>query len=241
MAMLLMLHDQKQDFEAVFVNHGTDWPETYEYLEMFQGWLEKKGLPKITVLKPIVRGYDNLYDRCWRYRMVPSLMIRWCTVDHKIKPLEKYCQSPAFMLLGIDTGESHRAKIAVNKGFENRFPLIEAGINRDDCKKIIRKNRLPIPMKSGCYICPFQKVAQWKQLRRVHPDLFCKAEQLEQRSMEYRLSIGKKPLFLNQSPKAPLSAIVNEKQSKLWGGGRISAVQLFFVIIDELNSIRGKT
>lgn len=35
-AMMLMLLDQKDDFEAIFVDHGTDWPETYEYFEMFQ-------------------------------------------------------------------------------------------------------------------------------------------------------------------------------------------------------------
>jgi 3'-phosphoadenosine 5'-phosphosulfate sulfotransferase (PAPS reductase)/FAD synthetase len=214
-AMLLMLHEQKQDFEAVFVNHGTDWPETYEYLDMLQGWLEKKGLPKITVLKPCVTGYDNLYDYCWHYKMVPSFMFRWCTEKFKVSPQHAYCQSPAFTMLGIDAGESHRAKIATDKGFESRYPLIEAGITRDDCKDIIKSNGLPVPMKSGCYICPFQKTVQWKQLRRIHPELFCKAEQLEKRSVEYRMAVGKKPLSLTRSG-SPLSAIVNEKQSKLW-------------------------
>jgi 3'-phosphoadenosine 5'-phosphosulfate sulfotransferase (PAPS reductase)/FAD synthetase len=27
--------DEGIDFEAVFVDHGGDWPETYEYVEMF--------------------------------------------------------------------------------------------------------------------------------------------------------------------------------------------------------------
>ena len=214
-AMLLMLHEQKQDFEAVFVNHGTDWPETYEYLEMLQGWLEKKGLPKITVLKPMVTGFDNLYDYCWHYKMVPSFMFRWCTEKFKIRAIYAYCQPPAFQLIGIDAGESHRAKISINKGFENRFPLIENGIDRNGCVEIIRKAGLPVPMKSGCFVCPHQRAEQWKQLRTIHSDLFCKAEQLEQRSRKHRESIGKKALTLTRSGNT-LSAIINEKQSKLW-------------------------
>jgi hypothetical protein len=183
---------------------------------MLQGWLTEKGFPRITILKPMVTGFDNLYEYCWHYKMVPSFMFRWCTDKFKVRELHKYCQSPAFMLLGIDTGESKRAKLSISKGFENRFPLIEAGRNREGCKRIIESFGLPIPMKSGCFICPYQRPDQWKQLRTIHTDLFCKAEQLEKRNMDYRKSIGKKPLFLNQSPQAPLSAIVNEKQSKLW-------------------------
>ena len=215
-AMLLMLHEQKKDFEAVFVNHGTDWPETYLYLDMLQEWLGKKGLPKITILKPNVTGFDNLYSYCWYYKMVPSFMFRWCTDKFKVRPQQNYCQSPAFTMLGIDAGESHRAKIATSNGFENRYPLIEAGITRDGCKDIIRAYGLPIPMKSGCFICPYQRAAQWKQLRRVHPDLFCKAEQLEKRQIDYRISTGKKPISLTANSKSTLSSIVNEKQSKLW-------------------------
>ena len=214
-AMLLMLHEQKQDFEAVFVNHGTDWPETYEYLEMLQGWLEKKGLPQITILKPNVDGVDNLYDKCWKRGMVPCIYPRWCTTDFKIKPLRLYQKTPAFVLIGFSTDEKKRARISVDSGIENRFPLLENEISRDGCKEIIRKAGLPIPMKSGCFICPFQRPDQWKKLRRLHPDLFCKAEQLEKRHMEVRALKGKSPLYLN--PKGvPLSAIVNEKQSKLW-------------------------
>jgi len=35
-ALYLYLLDQKVEFEAVFVDHGTDWPETYDYVEMFK-------------------------------------------------------------------------------------------------------------------------------------------------------------------------------------------------------------
>lgn len=215
-ALYLYLSDQGVDFEAVFVNHGTDWPETYEYFDMFQAWLENKGLKKITELKTDVQGSKTLYDHCWEKRMIPSFMRRWCTSKFKIRILQAYFKPPAFELIGIDADESHRAKINVRKGLESRYPLIEAGIGRNECKKIIADKGLPVPPKSGCYICPFQRVGQWKNLRREHPDLFCKAVNLEKRNIEYRIERGKKPLYLSQNPKAPLKAIVNEDQYALF-------------------------
>lgn len=211
-ALYLYLADEGIDFEAVFVNHGTDWPETYEYFDMFQAWLENKGLKKITELKTDVQGGKTLYDYCWEKRMVPTFMRRWCTAEFKIKILQSYFKPPAFELIGIDADESHRAKIQTRKGFESRYPLIEAGIGRAGCKKIIIDHGLPVPPKSGCYICPFQRVGQWKELRRVHPELFCKAVELEARNIEYRVEKGKKPLYLVSNPKAPLTAIVAENQ-----------------------------
>ncbi|MCK5541687.1 MAG: phosphoadenosine phosphosulfate reductase family protein [Desulfobacterales bacterium] len=221
-AMMLMLLEQKKDFETIFVDHGTDWTETYEYLGMFQGWLEKNGHKPITILNPKVPGlkksketFSNLYDYYYHYRMVPSFMMRICTDKFKIRPIYEYVDTPCFMMLGIDAGESKRAKISSNKGVENRFPLIENEINREGCKQIILDHGLPVPMKSGCYICPFQREGQWIELRRTHPDLFCKAQKLEQRNMQYRESTGKKPFTLNGNGEL-LKTIVDEDQLRLF-------------------------
>jgi hypothetical protein len=56
-------------------------------------------------------------------------------------------------------------------------------------------------MKSGCYFCPFQRVAQWRKLRREHPDLFCNAEKLEKHCMDYRVAKGAKPYTLRNNGK----------------------------------------
>lgn len=215
-AMMLYLLDEGWDFEAVFVDHETDWPETYEYLDMFQGWLLKNGYEQIKVLRPSVTNYSNLYDYCWKYKMVPSFMFRWCTDKFKIRPIKKHIETPCFQLIGIDFGEIKRAKISTQNGVENRYPLIEAEMNREGCKEYIKSKGLPVPMKSGCFVCPYQRSAQWKELRTKHPDLFCKAVQLEERNMEYRKGTGKPMLYLNQSPKAPLSEIVEERQGRLF-------------------------
>ena len=144
-AMYLLLKDQGVDFEAVFVDHGTDWPETYKYVDMF-----KEKYP-LTVLKPNVQGSKSLYEHCWNYYMVPSFKNRWCTDKFKRTPLLKYHKKPCFVMIGFDWGERHRAKIFSKNGEEYRYPLIENEIDRHGCKDLIIKHNLTVPSKSGCF------------------------------------------------------------------------------------------
>lgn len=192
--------------EAIFCDTGTEYPETYEYLN---AWADKF---KITIIKST---WGSLYDYCWDHKMVPATYPRWCTVHFKIKPFTEYVDKPCFKMLAFATDESHRAKLSVDNDIEHRFPLLEHNVSRDECKKIITRNGLPVPHRSKCFICPFQTIAEWKALRMNHPDLFCKAEQLEERNREYRRSIGKKPLYLYGNAK-PLREVVQETQSRLW-------------------------
>lgn len=218
-AMMLMLLDQGEEFEAVFVNHGTDWPETYEYFDMFQAWLKDHNHKQITVLRPAVKTidgkiFDNLLEYYLYKHIFPFRQNRACTDRFKIVPLEKYQQAPCFVLLGIGSEESHRATIANKKGFEYRYPLIEEEIDREECKRIIRRKGLPVPPKSGCFICPFQGPAQYKKLRRSHPDLFCRAEKMEEQYIERRKSENKPPLYLLKN--RALKWIVEESQMQIF-------------------------
>ena len=212
------------DFESIFVDHETDWPETYSYLAEFQDFLKRRGDRPVTVLKPDAgtiekKRFANLYDYFHFKQTFPTRGQgaghgRTCTHRFKITPIYKYVESPCFMLIGFDAGEAHRATINTHNGVENRYPLIEAGITRYGCKEIIDNWGLKQPMKSGCYICPFQTPHQYKELRTIHPDLFCKAEQLEKRYMERRTNEGKQPLFLVGNGR--LKSVVEEDQLKLF-------------------------
>jgi len=214
-ALHLLMLREGYDFEAVFVHHGTDWPETYDYLAGFQNWLKWNGHRPITILRPQVQGHTTLIGYYEWKAKVPSIMRRDCTDKFKVRTLQKYQQAPCFVHLGIDVGEAKRARISTKKGMENRYLLIEHDIDRECCKEIIRDAGLPIPMKSGCYICQFQRVGQWKQLRRDHPCLFQRAVDLEKATISERIVSGKKPFTLTNNGKT-LPVIVNEDQIPLF-------------------------
>lgn len=210
-ALYLMMEQMEEEFEAVFVDHGGDWPETYEYLNYFVGTGRK-----VTVLKPLVAGFRNIYDYYYENKWVPSIMKRDCTYKFKLQPFYKYSEKPCFVMLGIDAGESHRARINTRKGVENRYPLIEHEIDRAGCKDLIKKAGLKVPPKSGCFFCMFQKKSQWRSMRRNRPDLFCKVQELENRVIEEREKSGRKAFTLLGNGRR-ISEIINDKQKALPG------------------------
>ena len=131
-ALYLLLIEQGEipgeTFEAVAVDHGTDWPESYEYLAMMQG----KGYP-VTVVRPDSDGCDTVYGFCDKWKMIPSRKpgSRWCTQRFKVAPLKKHYQTPCIELIGFDLGENQRKTgLAGKVGVEQDFPLINAGIDR---------------------------------------------------------------------------------------------------------------
>jgi hypothetical protein len=224
-ALHLLMIEQGIEFESVFVHHGTDWPETYQYVAGFQWWLKANGHKPITVLFPS-KKHKTVLAKCEAYSMVPHMRTRWCTVQFKIDVCLAYYQKPCFQFIGFSTDEAKRARISIDAGVENRWPLLEHEISREGCKKIIAANDLPIPMKSGCFICPMQRISQWKQLRRVHPDLFCKAQQLEKANMDNAIKKGKKPMTLHSSGRL-LASIVNEAQTQLFEQDEYPPCQCF--------------
>lgn len=207
-----------QDCEAVFCHHGTDYPETYAYVAMFQWWLKANGHRPITILRPTVQGAATLYEWYYAQEFLPSVVNRSCTSKWKVRPLQKHMDKPCFELLGIDAGEARRARISSTKGIESRWPLIEAGMDREDCKRIIREYGLPVPPKSGCFICPFQRRDQWRRQRNEMPDLWCKSLSLEKRAVERirrRLGVAQPTDYLSQYPM-PLEGVVQENQGVLF-------------------------
>ncbi len=215
-ALMLWLIDHGIEFEAVFSNHGGDYPETYDYLNM----LLDRGYP-ITVLdaRRNVRGkLVDLYGECHEYKMIPSPYRRWCTYRYKIEPITKYCQKPAFMFLGISAEESHRARRDSEYifGIVRDYPLVDHNIDRNQCKEIIRSHDLPIPPKSGCYFCPFMKKNEIQQLYHRCDDLFDKALILEKQAVEKSIKEGKQKIFYLHNSNLPLEVIAMTNQVELF-------------------------
>lgn len=210
-ALGLWLIDQGIDTEWVYADHGADWPETREYVAM----LQDKGYP-ITVLDTRRQGLD-LYTYYFAHKMIPQRMIRACTVEYKLVPLASYMSVPCEVYIGISADEAHRVSRLIEgqrQGEIKLFSLVDEGIDRKGCIEIIEAHGLPAPIKSGCFICPFQRRSQWVRLRTAHPELYCKAKRLEDREIEAMRAKGRLPFYLADKP---LDAICEADQADMWG------------------------
>ena len=169
--------------EVVFADTGAEKPETYWYMENYI-----KPMIDITIL-PSENG--GLKSYCEKYRIIPSVVDKWCTRIFKVERLQKYC-GDAIQLIGFSSDEVRRSENPRLVGKE--FPLIEHNISSADCHRIIQDYGFPIPVKSSCYFCPNQRLSEWNWLKIYHPDLIKDALRLEsllyERKPEYRERTG---------------------------------------------------
>lgn len=170
---------------VVFSDTGDEMPGTYEYLEVMGKYLKRRNIPFEIVMN---RRKESLSDTCLRRKVIPSQVWRWCTRDFKVTPIHAFyrkLESHIYQYMGIDYGEVHRMKPARVDYVTNLYPLIDYKINREECVKLIKNARLPIPEKSGCYFCPYNNMTRWGEIYEKHPDLFKHSMKIEEEGKHF--------------------------------------------------------
>ena len=205
-ALRLWLINHKWPHEAVYVDHDGDWPATKEFV---------KTIPNLTIVKPNQEGFDKVYDYLLYKKQVPSMKLRVCTAYFKIKPMLQYFKKPCIVYLGITFDESKRMKNNPHSEVFNHYPLVSLKATREQCIEYIKLKTGNVPMKSGCFFCPFQNSSQWKLLRKNHPDLYEKAKELERVNIQDQKKKGKKPKSLSLRGMI-LEDLTQEKQIELF-------------------------
>jgi len=191
---ILVLHAQgKYQVDAVvFADTHGEHPETYKFIEeLVRPFCKEINLPFHLV------SNGDLFADYWKKQIIPFRAFRSCTDRYKIRPIKKFVKEKygedVVYALGIDYGERHRAKRY--EGLNHEFPLIEMGINRIECKRIIKEFGWQVPIKSGCFFCPFTRKKGWITLLKKHRDLFLRAEDFEKNGRKYpQYYLTQKPL-----------------------------------------------
>lgn len=221
-ALLVLAVQGKVDFDTfLFANVGDDseHPKTLEYVhDVAMPYAKANGIELVELQKKLRDGsVETLVGRMTkpgsRSIGIPVRMSngapgnRQCTADFKIRVVAKWLKQqgaseddPAVVAIGFSTDEIIRVK-----GYDPRYPtqrtthpLIDLGISRQDCAKIIVGAGLPMPPKSACYFCPFHSLHEWERMARQEPDLFEKAVALEEHANEIRSRIGKDPVYFTR-------------------------------------------
>ncbi len=202
-ALAILLVNEGWRGQIVFADTGAEYPDTYCWLDLFErDWLQLRGL-HVTRLKGLPwqrkAGGIGLLEYCEQAHVIPLAAVRWCTVEWKVSAIERWAIANgltlADSLIGIAADESHRQTQA-------RRPLVDRFIGREGCVRIIEAEGLPVPRKSGCFICPFQRDGQWRELWERYPELFERAKRLEE--LVRRRSAGRFRASLDVAGKSTL-------------------------------------
>lgn len=229
-ALMVLAAQERIDFRTfLMANVGDDseHPATLRYVrEVAMPYAAEHGID-LHLLDRVKR--DGTVETLWGRLMRPeskSLPIpvrmdngapgtRSCTADFKIKVTGKWVKqrgatadNPAIIGIGISVDEIHRAN---NRRVEPHeqivYPLLDLGLRRTDCQRIIREAGIPVPPKSSCFFCPFHRPGVWLDMRRDEPELFEKAAELEDTLNARRDALGKDRVYLTRFA-APLRDVV---------------------------------
>tara|TARA_R100000808_G_C2133305_1_gene142074 strand:+ start:300 stop:1187 length:888 start_codon:yes stop_codon:yes gene_type:complete len=120
---------------------------------------------------------------------------RACTLQWKIEPVTKKVRSLAGIkrgqkeitvtqMIGISMDEIERLKESREPWTQFRWPLVEMGMTRRDCKEWMKAKGYPEPPRSACYYCPFHDDNEWRRMRDEDPEHFQKAIEFDEELRE---------------------------------------------------------
>ena len=180
-----------------FADPGKEHRETYEYIDVIRAWLKRVGFPDLITVKyqPTRAPYTTLEEKCFANETLPSLAFggHSCSLIFKKDVQEKFLATypPAVatwaagekvvVAIGYDCGpaDSRRSKIKDDERYTYRYFLQEWRWDREECKRQILAEGLPLPVKSSCTFCPAKRRAEVMELKRNDLESFRRGVAME--------------------------------------------------------------
>lgn len=223
---------------AIFADTGDEPPWVYEQVERMKAWsnipvetvshghlsadtldMNKGGRTRFVVIPAFTSGENG--------RAIP--LRRQCTREYKIHPIERHVRERAGItkgkrakgildataLIGISLDEASRMKPSRTAWVTNRYPLVDAGLRREDCLRLISEHGLAEPQKSSCVFCPYHGDDFWRRLKAGYPAEFERAARFDEDIRGMSKSPDRGQVFLHRSLK-PLRAIDFYAQGRMF-------------------------
>ena len=179
------------EIEYFFTDTGEELEEVNDYLNDLEGYLGKT----INRLDP-KRNFKRYLDEYNNF--LPSAQNRWCTVQLKLVPFEKWVEKEflskgytVYSYVAIRSDESYREGLKSKKAIETILPFRENHIDKEGVFEILENAGLGLPKyyewrsRSGCTFCFFQRKIEWVGLLERHPEEFKKAQSLEKNAIDH--------------------------------------------------------
>lgn len=195
---------------AIFADTGAEKASSLKNLEY---WRKNSPIPLYRV-KNWKRNALNSNKDIPVFFKGGGAMQRQCTFEWKIKPLDlairklypkKSIKKPVAKWLGLSCDEITRIKESRTKSIKHIYPLIELGLNRQDCYAILDKYGIKAT-KSSCWMCPYQKKSWY---RNPEIDKAIAYEKKMQANYTYREKPYLHPFAI------PLGEVIAKQQAQL--------------------------
>lgn len=183
--------------DAVFADTGGEHKEIYERIQLVEKWCQKfhRSDFKIHLVKN--NKYGTLTEYIKEQKFFPSFKARYCTRMFKIEPIDDFLtqfkNEGVSLMIGLNYDEvNQRIGNHGNKKFVSyEYPLVDKLLNREACKRILKKVGLlpnfPSYMKrGGCKYCYYKSLKEYEAMALLNPEEFEEVEKLENEIQDKR-------------------------------------------------------
>jgi 3'-phosphoadenosine 5'-phosphosulfate sulfotransferase (PAPS reductase)/FAD synthetase len=132
-------------------------------------------------------AHRTLFGLIMEQNMIPNFRARFCTRVLKIEAFKGWLLShlPAVGYIGLRADEAGREGVVykeeeIQAGLTQRYPLSEWGWGLKDVIEYLRQHKIDIPPRTDCALCFFQRLGEWWNLWRDHPNEFDKGVVVEE-------------------------------------------------------------
>lgn len=206
-ALALYMRDKYPDraIEYFFTDTGSELPEVEDYLNKLESELDQPivRLRAKEVFEDEIgvqaRNGEGIFGEIFKnvYQgFLPSPQSRWCTVQMKLKPLEKWIAptleagGSIISYIAIRSDEDRMGYNPPNPAIMPKFPFVEDGIDIFGVNEILEASGIGKPTyydwrsRSGCTFCFYQQKIEWVGLLERHEGKFKEAIEFEKYSIE---------------------------------------------------------
>ena len=161
-------------------------PTGDELPEMVEHWVRLSEMLGCRIL-PIVhpRGLNGLVDD---QSAIPNWRQRWCTRMLKIEPYAKWLHRTAkeydkvysYVGLRFDEPDREGGDYSEVEGVIMRFPLKDWEFGEREVQAYLKQRGVKVPERTDCARCFYQRLDEWYDLWKTHPDIWAHAEKQEE-------------------------------------------------------------
>ncbi|MFW6100144.1 MAG: phosphoadenosine phosphosulfate reductase family protein [Bacteroidota bacterium] len=168
--------NEVDNVEAVYCDPGSEHPDNERFMMDCEEWFG------VNIIRLKSDEYNNVDEVIEAKKYLSGIAGAPCTGELKRLPRHKYQRHDDLHVFGYTSEETRRANSFKNNNPELNlwFPLIEKGINKNDCLAILGDKGIELPAMyklgyehNNCLGCVKSGgVVYWDKIRRHFPEVF---------------------------------------------------------------------
>lgn len=172
---LRLAEAEPRDYEFCITPTGRELPIMIDHWKRIEDLI---GLPLTRIPCP------SLVELIVKYKALPNWRMRWCTRQIKIEPFMIYALAakPAITYIGIRADEAANREGTDWKnevGIVQDFPFVRWGWGLNKVVEYLECKGVKIPTRTDCDWCFYQRLIEWYELWKNHPDRWAEGEAIE--------------------------------------------------------------